>query len=54
MVGSCYQVLSDQLSWEKAREQCMSLDKRSNLASIQTYEENEFVKGILIIFYIIS
>ena len=43
--GSCFKILSDELSWEKAREQCMSVDQGSDLASIRTDQENEFVKS---------
>ena len=46
--GSCFKILSDELSWEKAREQCMSIDQGSDLASIHTEQENEFVKSKLI------
>ena len=49
IVGSCFKILSEELSWEDARDQCMLLDKRSNLASITSNEENEYVKSKLII-----
>ena len=50
--GSCYKLLSDQTNWYTARSACSSLESNSELASIITCEENEFVKGKIISPYI--
>ncbi len=35
------------MTWKEAETACLSLDDGSRLASIQTTQENEFIKGFV-------
>ena len=45
IVGACYQIVLEKLDWLAAREKCRSLNAESDLASIHSNQENEFVQG---------
>ena len=42
---SCYKILEEKLSWENARSKCASLGYGSDLASVHTSQEKDFIRG---------
>ncbi|XP_037076265.1 snaclec coagulation factor IX/factor X-binding protein subunit A-like [Pollicipes pollicipes] len=45
--GNCYAFINDELRWTKAKEACETLHTGSQLASILSAEENQFVRAMV-------
>ncbi len=42
---SCYKILEEKLDWESARSKCASLGYGSDLATVHTSQEKDFIRG---------
>ena len=45
LTESCYKIVEERLSWENARSKCASLGYGSDLATVHTSQEKDFIRG---------